>query len=54
MKKAALFLIACVASVTILAGCGGSSSSSSDDAGGGGATSRTISGTATAPAGAVA
>ena len=54
MKKAALFLIACVASVTILAGCGGSSSSSSDDAGGGGAISRTISGTATAPAGAVA
>ena len=54
MKKAALFLIACVASVTILAGCGGSSSSSSDDAGGGGATSRTISGTATAPAGAEA
>ena len=54
MKKAALFLIACVASATILAGCGGSSSSSSDDAGGGGATSRTISGTATAPAGAVA
>ena len=54
MKKAALFLIACVAWVTILAGCGGSSSSSSDDAGGGGATSRTISGTATAPAGAVA
>jgi hypothetical protein len=54
MKKAALFLIACVASVTILAGCGGSSSSSSDDAGGGGATTRTISGTATAPAGAVA
>ncbi|MEE3009734.1 MAG: hypothetical protein VX377_04275, partial [Pseudomonadota bacterium] len=54
MKKAALFLIACVASVTILAGCGGSSSSSSDDAGGGGATSRTIRGTATAPAGAVA
>lgn len=53
MKKAALFLIACVASVTILAGCGGGSSSSSDDAGGG-ATSRTISGTATAPAGAVA
>ena len=43
-----------MASVTILAGCGGSSSSSSDDAGGGGATSRTISGTATAPAGAVA
>ena len=53
MKKAALFLIACVASVTILAGCGGGSSSSSDDADGG-ATSRTISGTATAPAGAVA
>lgn len=53
MKKAALFLIACVASATILAGCGGGSSSSSDDAGGG-ATSRTISGTATAPAGAVA
>ncbi|HIK74805.1 MAG TPA: hypothetical protein EYG00_08925 [Alcanivorax sp.] len=53
MKKAALFLIACVASATILAGCGGGSSSSSDDTGGG-ATSRTISGTATAPAGAVA
>ncbi|MTI52126.1 MAG: hypothetical protein FH757_10905 [Alcanivorax sp.] len=53
MKKAALFLIACVASATILAGCGGGSSSSSDDADGG-ATSRTISGTATAPAGAVA
>lgn len=52
MKKAALFLIACVASATILAGCGGGSSSSSDDTGG--ATSRTISGTATAPAGAVA
>jgi len=52
MKKAALFLIACVASATILAGCGGDSSSSGDT--GGGATSRTISGTATAPAGAVA
>ncbi len=53
MKKAALFLIACVASATILAGCGGGSSSSSDG-GGGDPTSRTISGTATAPAGAVA
>jgi len=53
MKKAAFFLIACVASATILAGCGGDSSSSGGDTGGG-ATSRTISGTATAPAGAVA
>lgn len=54
MKKIAFFLIACVASATILAGCGGSSSSSSDGETGEGPTSRSISGTATAPAGAVA